>query len=260
MLYPSKVFLFTSNLLEEISLVLFICEESNICSSRPLLQRLCVHKSLLGLHACLQKLKSMVLQKAKELKKFRHLAQVVVRQRGEVELFLLDSIQLVKNQIYLYNQVQHSRTVDTAGSVTNSSLKSERESAPTSLPAINSRSPSSWPGAGPWPRYRKPLPYNAMYSGGDRSDSANARRKAEFLEYLSEEEAATQISILDELGETHMPDQVLPKIDISELSLPDREKVLRYLFKKINTAHQADAVRLPQNFQGSKSDAGRTIV
>ena len=41
-----------------------------------------------------QQLKTSLLIKEKELTKFRRLAQLMIRQRGEVELFLLDSIQV----------------------------------------------------------------------------------------------------------------------------------------------------------------------
>ena len=42
----------------------------------------------------MQQLTTSLLINAKELTKFRRLAQLVIRQRGEVELFLLDSIQV----------------------------------------------------------------------------------------------------------------------------------------------------------------------
>lgn len=83
----------------------------------------------------------------------------------------------------------------------------------------------------------------------------------------TEAQAKAQIDFLDSSHDPSTVPVVLPMIDISELSWEEREKVLRYLFKKINTArnHQLQQAEHAKNsqekFQGlASTEADRTIV
>lgn len=237
----------------------------------------------MGIHRVpVQKLKSIVLQKAQELKKFRHLAEIVIRQRGEVELFLLDSIQYVKNQIYLRKKIQSYQTADAdthSGNVSNNcaSLDSgERSTLVSTLPPIinhhhhhhsPTKAPASWPGAGPWPRFKAHGHNNNEVQGGNINDVNSLAG----VYNMTEDQAEAQIKFLDSSHDPFTVPVVLPMIDISDLSWEDREKVLRYLFKKINTARnnqmEADHAKRTQalqaeqaKYQGYASKAGRTLV
>nr|PNR61982.1 hypothetical protein PHYPA_000406 [Physcomitrium patens] len=216
-------------------------------------------------HNNIKKLKSLVLHRAKELKKLRHLSEIVLRQRSEVELFLLDSIQHVKNQIYLQKKFQRNQNLDTSvHKKINANCASLDSTARGNLGStslqINNHQPSSikprvsWSDAGP-------VHGKVNVGGGEH----NAEEQ-----HSTEDRAGMHILFL---GGSHDPlttPVVLPLIDISELSWQEREKVLRYLYKKINTAwsltmesehiKQAETMQEEQKYQGSTSEAGRTII
>lgn len=88
---------------------------------------------------------------------------------------------------------------------------------------------------------------------------------------MTEAQTEAQINFLDSSHDPFTVPVIVPMIDISDLSWADREKVLRYLFKKINTARnnqlQAEHAKRTQamqaeqeKFQGFASEAARTIV
>lgn len=83
---------------------------------------------------------------------------------------------------------------------------------------------------------------------------------------MTESQAKAQINFLDSSHDPSTVPVILPMIDISEMSWEEREKVLRYLFKKINTArnHQLQAEHAKssqEKFQGfASTEAARTIV
>ena len=215
------------------------------------------------------------MQKAQELKKFRHLAEIVIRQRGETELFLIDSIQYVKNQIYLQKKIKSYQTLEKNHSrnlINNFSASlgsSECSTLGSALPPINNnhqhpfiKAPASWPGAGSWPRF-KDLELHG------HNDNCSTPFFPE--QYITEDRAEAQINFLDSSHDPFTIPVILPMIDISELSWEDREKVLRYLFKKINNARnqgleaghkkKTQAMNAEQEkYQGYVSEAGRTIV
>jgi len=219
-----------------------------------------------------QKLKSIVLQKAQELKKFRHLAETVIRQRGEVELFLLDSIQYVKNQIYMQKKIQSYHTAENAdalhGNVSNVNCPSLDSSSAwgSTLPPIH-KAPASWPGARPWPRFKHPEIHD------QNNNNNNNNNKGVLINdiIMTQAQAEAQINYLDSSHDPFTVPAILPMIDISELSWEDREKVLRYLFKKINTARnnqlqaepaeRTQAMQVEQEkYQGDATESARTIV
>ncbi|KAG0562008.1 hypothetical protein KC19_9G110000 [Ceratodon purpureus] len=235
------------------------------------------HHKHVNRHNDSKKLKSVVLQKAQELKKFRHLAEIVIRQRGEVELFLVDSIQYVKNQIYLKKKIQSYQTQEKnhSGTFNNScsaSLdSSEHSRLGSALPPINNhqrsfvKAPASWPGTGPWPRFKNPE------LDGHKTSSRSENNSFTGEQYITEDRAEAQIKFLDSSHDPFTVPVILPMIDISELSWEDREKVLRYLFKKINTARnqslEVDHTKKTQavggeqeKYHGYVSEAERTIV
>lgn len=213
------------------------------------------------LPACTQRLKSMIVQKSKELKKFRHLAQRVLQQRSEVELFLIDSINLVKHIVWMQTQKPHT-LVTHMGRQGNGQFSKENNKSklysniPTPiLPAIPS---CSWPGVGPSPQVQPSFPYDSKYSSG-KTYLENDRnlQNEEFARTVLGHEIDSQLDILDDLDESKIHDKILPKVDISELSWTDREKVLRYLFKKINISHQ---MHNKNNSYGSKNKSSRGIA
>jgi hypothetical protein len=209
------------------------------------------------LPACTQRLKSMIVQKSKELKKFRHLAQRVLQQRSEVELFLIDSINLVKHIVWMQTQKSHTLVTHMErqgnGKFSKENNKSKLYSnIPTPiLPAIPS---CSWPGVGPWPQVQPSFPYDSKYSSG-KTYLENDRNLQN--EEFARHEIDSQLDSLDELDESKIHDKILPKVDISELSWTDREKVLRYLFKKINISHQ---MHNKNNSYSSKNKSSRGIA
>ncbi|CAM6032589.1 unnamed protein product [Sphagnum compactum] len=218
-----------------------------------------------GLHICRsrhQRLKSMIVQKSKELKKFRHLAQRVLQQRSEVELFLIDSINLVKHIVWMQTQKSHT-LVTHMGRQGNGQFSKENNKSklyhniPTPiLPAIPS---CSWPGVGPWPQVQPSFPYDSKYSSSGKThleNDRNLQKEEEFARNVLEHEIDSQLDILDDLDESKIHDKVLPKVDISELSWTDREKVLRYLFKKINISHQIPNKNNSYSSKKNKSSRG----
>lgn len=213
------------------------------------------------------------MQKAKESKKIRHLAEIVIRQRSEVELFLLDSIQYVKNQIYLQKKIQSYQILEKNHSnKLNNNCKSldssEHNMLGSTLPPINNlqhsfnKAPASWPGTGSWPRFKDTEHHKHIgYCRNNNSPFSGEQ-------FITEGQAEAQINFLDSSHDPFTIPIVLPIIDISELSWQDREKVLKYLFKKINSAknqkmevdHIKQAKADLKKYQGYVSGAEKTIV
>lgn len=157
---------------------------------------------------------------------------------------------MVKNQIALQNEIQRCQTnnvnVTTRDNIIDPSRVEDngayQDYSVLCLPPINVRAP-----AGRSPLQAKPFP-----PGGDLKLGQPETTKA-FLDQLADDAEAVEVNSQD----PNVFPQVLPIIDISELSWEEREKVLRYLLNKINqSSHQAS----PKKVQGTKSDAGRTLV
>lgn len=157
---------------------------------------------------------------------------------------------MVKNQIALQNEMQRCQTNNVSVTTRDDIDPSRAEdsgthqdsSAPCLLP-INAKTL-----AGRTLLQAKPLP-----PGGDLKLGQPETTTKAFLDKLADDAEVVEVNSQD----PNMFPQVLPIIDISELSWEEREKVLRYLLNKINqSSHQGS----PDKVQGTKSDAGRTLV
>lgn len=156
---------------------------------------------------------------------------------------------MVKNQIALQNEIQRCQTNNVSVTTRDNidPLRVEDNgtyqdySAPCLAP-INVKAPTDQA-----PLQGKPFP-----PGGDLKLGHLETRKA-FLDQLADDAEVIEVNSQD----PNVFPQVLPIIDISKLSWEEREKVLRYLLNKINqNPHQGS----PKKVQGTKSDAGRTLV
>ncbi|KAL3689937.1 hypothetical protein R1sor_016246 [Riccia sorocarpa] len=169
-------------------------------------------------------LKNMVLSRTKELKRLRHLAQHVVNQRCDIENFLIESLDYVRDQLALAREGK-SRSVDD-GRIRDDSSES------SFFPSIKS-TPRSWPGAlSP----RSPRPSKIRPRNFNTSLRSTNHQHDEFIKQLQQIDGSNQLDMPEEL--THEVPRITPKVDISDLSWKDREKVLRYLFQRINQVHQ----------------------
>ncbi|KAL2631870.1 hypothetical protein R1flu_016556 [Riccia fluitans] len=172
-------------------------------------------------------LRNLVLSKTKELKRLRHLAQHVVNQRCDIENFLIESLDCVRDQLAVARGGK-SKSVD------DGRIRDDCSSESSGFfPSIKS-TPRSWPGAlsprsSPRPSKIRPRNFNT-------SLKSTYHQHDEFIKQLHQIDGPNQLDIPEEL--THEVPRITPKVDISDLSWKDREKVLRYLFQKINQVHQ----------------------
>jgi hypothetical protein len=178
-------------------------------------------------------LKNLVAGRTKELKKLKRLAQRVINQRTEVETFLIESLDHVRSQIYASLKTQNSSREDYYNPRTfNHEDDQSSNASSTRLPSIRSTS-HSWPGDVKGRNYCRST---RNTRGFETSGKCKIHGHHDFNLHLHElDEAPTQVPhLLQDLKE-ELP-KLLPKVDISDLSWSDREKVLRYLFLKINHA------------------------
>ncbi|CAM6085040.1 unnamed protein product [Calypogeia fissa] len=175
-----------------------------------------------------QMLRNMVAGKTKDLKRLRCLAQRVLNQRTEVEAFLIDSLEYVKSQIYA--RKSHKDEHDERSDRRFDEEDQSSNASSTHLPSIRSTS-HSWPGAMKDKNYMR----STRTTRGFETHTKCKYRHHDLTLHLHElEEVPSQLDLLENF-KADMP-KLLPKIDISDLSWSDREKVLRYLFLKINSA------------------------
>eukprot|EP01018_Ginkgo_biloba_P012673 Gb_09581 [translate_table: standard] len=154
----------------------------------------------------------------KELKKVRHLAQQFLQERGEVESFLVESIQYITEQVKNEKRAQKSQ-------VQIGHLHSQNSTPPQEY-KVNSNAPFARPtNSSSQKQYNKGksglVPHRRPSVGGKCKQKACADNQLDIFEQLEE-----------------IPVKLAPKVDISELTWEEREKVLRYLFQKINSANQ----------------------
>ncbi|KAH7292728.1 hypothetical protein KP509_29G082900 [Ceratopteris richardii] len=180
-------------------------------------------KQIASLQAEKQTLKRLAQAKISELKKVRQLAQQFLKERGEVESFLIESLHEVGDKIRSSKKNANRPYVVSHRSHTGATQEGSR----ISLPQIASgHLSSSWPSSSLSLRSR---------SGSLPVKCPPSATKVAFERHLP------ILQVLEEV-----PVKTAPKIDISRLTWEEKEKILRYLFQKIHTAHQ-----IPQ-----QSDAG----
>lgn len=165
-------------------------------------------------------MKRLAQTKINELKKVRQLAQQFLRERGEVEGFLIESLRQVTDQIRSAKKIPKKPLVTTNHS--HSYLSNESK---TSLPLITSSlgPSSSWPGNG--------SPLRCKHSSSPTKYIPQGPKRT--VEVTTGERHVPIFQSLEEV-----PVKTAPKIDISELTWEEREKVLRHLFQKIHSAQQ----------------------
>lgn len=161
----------------------------------------------------------------------------------------MEIFQVVKNQIALQNEIQRCQTNNinmTTGDGIDP-LRAEDNSKYQGYSILYMPSPNMKTPAGRIPLQAKPfLPGVDLKLGQPKTTKA-------FLEQLADNVEAVEVNSQDPKVFPH----VLPIIDISKLSWEEREKVLRYLLNKINQSSHHGS---PKKVQGTKSDAGRTLV
>ncbi|KAI5075714.1 hypothetical protein GOP47_0009790 [Adiantum capillus-veneris] len=166
-----------------------------------------------------QTLKRLAQAKINELKKVRQLAQQFLRERGEVEGFLIESLHEVSDQIR--SSKKNPKRPNAV--LQRSHPTGFSDGNKVSLPHITSAQPSSsWPGSGSPLRSRTgSSPTKCLPQGPLRNAETSIERHVPILQSLED-----------------VPVKTAPKIDISQLSWDDKQKVLRHLFQKIHSAHQ----------------------
>lgn len=197
-----------------------------------------------------QTLKRVAQTKINELKKVRQLAQQVLGERGEVERFFIESLHYVLDQIRNAKKLSRKPHCNMNLSHSHNQVVEENISS-SSIPHLPSVwVSSSWPGAGlPMTSKTGPMPFKSTVQQGAKSKLNLAGQR--------------HFPIMQSLEE--VPVRITPKVDISELTWEEREKVLRYLFQKINSVHQIpDAVPFHHDgyelLYGSVCDDRRAIA
>lgn len=175
-------------------------------------------------------LKNLVVGKTKALKRLTQLTQHIICQRTEVETFLIESLEHVKTQLYMCKKTctthrdhanKERRWLDDEDQSSNVSS--------TCLPSIRSTS-HSWPGATKDKNY---IRSTRTTKGFETHTKYCKHPHHDFTLHLHQlDKGPSQVDLLENFKDD-MP-KLLPKIDIADLSWSDREKVLRYLFLKIN--------------------------
>ncbi|BBN08603.1 hypothetical protein MPTK1_4g12890 [Marchantia polymorpha subsp. ruderalis] len=201
---------------------------------------------LLGLEAEKTVLRNLVLAKTKELKRLRHLAQHVVNQRCDVENFLIESLEYIREQLAAARSGK-SKYADDRRMRDDSSSESSGF-----LPSIKS-TPRSMPGAPSCKSSQKTSKADRNFNGRLDNLKSNFHQHDEFIKQLHEVDGPDQLDLSEDFS--HEVPRITPKVDISDLSWCDREKVLRYLFQKINQVHQPGTVLgdSESGFKGGKS-------
>lgn len=139
----------------------------------------------------------------------RQIAQQVLRERGEVESFLIESLHHVVGQI---EKIKHPRKAPKSVS---SSLGGRTSLPPISrLPAL-AMSPS-WPEVTPSKRGSRSVDQEMLVT-----QNVNINDEKD-------------LPLMDSLAQ--VPIRVAPKRDISELTWEEKEHVLRVLFQKMHGA------------------------
>ncbi|GAQ84524.1 hypothetical protein KFL_001930030 [Klebsormidium nitens] len=243
-------------------------------------------------------LRRLVALKTKELKNIRKLAQDVIRQRGDVEHFLISSIEYVKAQIAF-------EKMDGKENGAPAIAAASAPSKPSNTPSVRVQDSTSTVGSNgshgaqkrsglkgakgqshgemevnklPDIRPQVPLPVEAAESSGginggssstrvaleeeaelptNRSnevsegllraveDMTSAKRRSEeprvAFSQAASDRSHGRVSNVEEdvaVAGKSLDRRRKPRVDISELTWADREKVLRLLFARINSAYQ----------------------
>ncbi|KAJ7538027.1 hypothetical protein O6H91_11G031600 [Diphasiastrum complanatum] len=186
-------------------------------------------KSIVAFQAEKQMMRRLVQTKTKELKRIRQSAQQSLRERSEVEAFLIESLHYVTQQIRNTKKAASPRIGLSINESTSRKtlLQDPKQFSPSTLPHAPLSSLQFWPEA-------------SRKLGG--KDYAVYRKKTYACDAKAKLQLKDQIEFdcLEQLNK--IPVKLTQKVDISELTWTERENVLRYLFQKINNAHQ-----LPQS-------------
>ncbi|EFJ26069.1 hypothetical protein SELMODRAFT_413484 [Selaginella moellendorffii] len=234
-----------------------------------------------------QTMRRILQTKAKELRRVRQLAQQVLRERGEVESFLIESLHTVVEEI------KKSKKQQTPPILTKAMLRAcseQKKPDASSKPATSSSPPSPSSQKSSSARSAQSaksaqstqsaksahsVDFAAPPAAGASAASKPNRAVNKLVKSKSQLEGETQLDVMGQMEE--VPVRLEAAVDVSQLSWGDKEKVLRYLFAKINSAHQIPGsvvmsqARYPELFDddddaeeqhlfGSVSDAGRVLV
>lgn len=246
----------------------------------------------------LKALRRVIVSQSKDLKKVRRLASLVLRQRGEVEQFLIDSIQYAQAQKLLAGQQSRLGGNSDAQTIAGGA-RADNTRTSTTLPTIQSVTDKGNTGATADRKVRfnsqskKEIALITMF-GVKYVDKVHARKSPLEISWRqrcinrgsaqgrSDIQMAKSTSPMDQANidqfdqselaalatlEAQPSVQIKPKLDISQLTWDERERVLRYVFNKMNAVHQK--LVLPDIKQddeddsmayGSMSDSGRPNI
>eukprot|EP01006_Ploeotia_vitrea_P025007 TRINITY_DN57802_c0_g1_i1.p1 TRINITY_DN57802_c0_g1~~TRINITY_DN57802_c0_g1_i1.p1 ORF type:complete len:565 (-),score=90.52 TRINITY_DN57802_c0_g1_i1:157-1851(-) len=205
--------------------------------------------------------------RTKELQRIRGLAKQIVSERGELEAFFNEALEYVRRQIAEQNTTQQKLPPPAAPPGKDRNDTTPGRGRPSNKGGVGGK------GAVVDSMKRKAIVGPPGSGGGGRANTSSSRGTDKDEEFGTSLQNAKFEPILEQSndGQIRTPRDSLPpiqpssgtpgqppkiaKVDISDLTWADKERVLRILFAKINNVQPKRAPR-PNKFQQSSGPAG----